>query len=376
MSRFHNLDFLRAFAMMMGLVIHAPILFTMPDVARDFQIENIPALESWGWLVMGFISNWRMPLFFLLSGFFAVLVIEKKGNPYFIKDRIIRIGITCLLFSAFYDILDGSVDFTTAHLWFLYELLIFVLFFSLLYKLQVFKNLFYQTCSPKIFSVICLWLIATVPLAHILNNSFNPYALMPSETFFSLKPGNLVYYFSYFLLGVFLYSNQKIFSKLSENKTIIYLGILSALAYFAQLYAGSLFYSGVEDFRKITSIKFDTVDVLFNAFIRGANTILWCLFFIGLASKFIRSGSVTLRWFVELSYPIYIVHVIPLPIISAALYEAGYSQISNFILTIIFGFIVCIFMYYIFIKFTPVNWLLNGYHKSFFQLKFKRRSAS
>ena len=51
-SRFHNLDFLRAFAMMMGLVIHAPILFTMPDVARDFQIENIPALESWGWLVM------------------------------------------------------------------------------------------------------------------------------------------------------------------------------------------------------------------------------------------------------------------------------------------------------------------------------------
>ena len=55
--------------MMMGLVIHAPILFTMPDVARDFQIENIPALESWGWLVMGFISNWRMPLFFLLPVF-------------------------------------------------------------------------------------------------------------------------------------------------------------------------------------------------------------------------------------------------------------------------------------------------------------------
>ena len=150
-SRFHNLDFLRAFAMMMGLVIHAPILFTMPDVARDFQIENIPALESWGWLVMGFISNWRMPLFFLLSGFFAVLVIEKKGNAYFIKDRIIRIGITCLLFSAFYDILDGSIDFTTAHLWFLYELLIFVLFFSLLYKLKYSKTLFIKHVLQRYF---------------------------------------------------------------------------------------------------------------------------------------------------------------------------------------------------------------------------------
>lgn len=358
--------------MMMGLVIHAPILFTMPDVARDFQIENIPVLESWGWLVMSFISNWRMPLFFLLSGFFAVLVIEKKGNPYFVKDRIIRIGITCLLFSAFYDILDGRIDFTTAHLWFLYELMIFVLCFSLLYKIKVFKDLVCKIISPKLFLIISLWLIATVPLAHILNNSFNPYALMPSETFFSLKPGNLVYYFSYFLLGVLLYSNQKIFSKLSENKTITLLGILSVLAYFAQLYAGSLLYSEVEDIRKITSIKFDTVEVLFNAFTRGANTILWCLFFIGLASKFIQSSSATLRWFVELSYPIYIVHVIPLPIISAGLYEAGLSQISNFLLTIIIGFIVCVFLYYIFIKFTPLNWLLNGYHKSFFQLKLKR----
>lgn len=43
--------------MMMTLVIHTPILFTMPDVARDFQIENIPAQERWGWLVMGFISK-------------------------------------------------------------------------------------------------------------------------------------------------------------------------------------------------------------------------------------------------------------------------------------------------------------------------------
>ena len=379
MSRLHNLDFLRAFAMMMGLVIHAPILFTMPDVARDFQIENIPVLESWGWLVMSFISNWRMPLFFLLSGFFAVLVIEKKGNPYFVKDRIIRIGITCLLFSAFYDILDGRIDFTTAHLWFLYELMIFVLCFSLLYKIKVFKDLVCKIISPKIFLIISLWLIATVPLAHILNNSFNPYALMPSETFFSLKPGNLVYYFSYFLLGVLLYSNQKIFSKLSENKTITILGILSVLAYFAQLYAGSLLFSGVEDVRNIwfaidQNTQFDPILILFFAFTKGINTILWCLFFIGLASKFILSDSAILRWFVELSYPIYILHLIPLMIISATLYVygTGLSQIGNFSLTIIIGFIVCVNLYYIFIKFTPLNWLINGYHKSFLQLKFKR----
>ena len=372
MQRFHNLDFLRAFAMMMGLFIHAPNLFTTPDLAKEFQIENIPAPEGWVWLMMDFITNWRMPLFFLLSGFFAVLVIEKKGNPYFIKDRIIRVGLTCLLFSVLYDIIDGRVDFTTWHLWFLYELMIFVLCFSLLYKIQVFKDLVYQTCSPKIFFIICLWLIGTVPLAHILNNSLHPNALMASETFFSLKPGNLVYHFSYFLLGVLLYSNQQIFSKLAENKTITVLGILSVLAYFLQVYVGGLLYNEVEDMRKLWEMQFDPIMVLFSAFVRGINTILWCLFFIGLASKFIQSGSAILRWFVELSYPIYILHVLPLTIISAGLYGAGLNQISIFSLTIIIGFIVCVFLYYIFIKFTPVNWLMNGYHKSFLQLKLKR----
>ena len=371
-KRFHNLDFLRALAMMMGLFIHAPILFYSPLLAKEFQIENITPAEDWVYLLMVFISNWRMPLFFLLSGFFAVLVIEKKGCSYFIKDRIIRIGITCLLFSTFYDMLDGRFDFTTGHLWFLYELMIFVLCFSLLYETKVFKDIVCRKISPKIFFIIFLWLIATVPLAHILNNSLHPSALEPPETYFSLKPGNLVYYFSYFLLGVLLYSNQQIFSKLSENKTITILGILSVLAYFAQFYAGSLLFSGLEDIRDTRYTQFDPILILLYAFTKGINTILWCLFFIGLASKFIQSGSAILRWFVELSYPMYILHLIPLMIISAVLYGTGLSQIGNFLLTIIIGFIVCVFLYYIFIKFTPLNWFINGYHKSFLKLKLMK----
>ena len=79
-KRFHNLDFLRALAMMMGLFIHAPILFYSPLLAKEFQIENITPAEDWVYLLNNFIGNWRMPLFFLSSGFFAILVIEKKGS--------------------------------------------------------------------------------------------------------------------------------------------------------------------------------------------------------------------------------------------------------------------------------------------------------
>ena len=182
----------------------------------------------------------------------------------------------------------------------------------------------------------------------------------------------MVYYFSYFLTGVILYANQHIFTQLKNSKTILVIGIFAALAFLLRVYTDYLALGGVDDLSNLAQLQFDLILVFCNSFIIGVNTVFWCLFFIGLTSKFITSGSAILRWFVELSYPIYIVHVIPLPIISAGLYEAGLSQISNFLLTIVIGFIVCIFLYYIFIKFTPLNWMLNGYHKSFLQLKLKR----
>ena len=98
MQRYYNLDFLRAFAMMLGLVIHAPIIFYFPGLAKTLGIEKIAPAENWVFVMITFISNWRMPLFFILSGFFTNLVIEKKGTKTLIKDRVIRIGITCVLF--------------------------------------------------------------------------------------------------------------------------------------------------------------------------------------------------------------------------------------------------------------------------------------
>ena len=54
------------------------------------------------------------------------------------------------------------------------------------------------------------------------------------------------------------------------------------LAYFAQVYAGSLLFSEVEDIRYTRYLKFDPILILFSAFVRGINTILWCLFLLDL----------------------------------------------------------------------------------------------
>ena len=367
--RYYDLDFLRAFAMMMGLVMHAPLLFWQPDFAKVFGIGNIAPAEEWINIIGRYINNWRMPLFFLLSGFFSVLIIKRKGTSQFIRDRLIRVGLTCLVFSSLYDIADGSFDFTTHHLWFLYELMIFVFFFSFLYRAQTIKDLLDREISTRILLILFLWLVATVPLANILNNWWHPLAWKPSTTYFDLKLGNMVYYFSYFLVGVIFYSNQHIFTKLKNSKTILAIGILAVLAFLLRVCSDYLTLGGLDDLRNLAQMQFDPIMVICNSLLIGVNTILWCLFFIGLTSKFIVSGSAILRWFVELSYPIYIIHIIPIAMMSALFYRAGLSQPVILVLTIIAGFIVCVILYYILIKFTPLSWLINGYSKSPLKIK-------
>ena len=370
MQRHHNLDFLRAFAMMMGLVIHAPLLFWAPDFAKVYGIENIAPAEEWVNILGRFISSWRMPLFFSLSGFFAILVIERKGISQFLKDRIIRVGLTCLVFSALYDISDGRFDYTTMHLWFLYELIIFVFCFSILYKFRFIKNLLRMKISAKILLLLGIWLISTVPLAYLLNNLWHPLALKASSGYFDLKIGNMLYYFSYFLAGVILYSNQDILIKLKNTKTIFLLSFLSIFAFFVRVYSDHLTIGQADNLRNVAKMEFDPILVFFNACMIGTNSVLFCLFFIGLASKFIKSGSATLSWFIELSYPIYIIHIIPITMMTAVFYNAGLNQFSILPLTVFAGFAVCVVLYYVFIKFTPLNWLINGYSKSPLKLKF------
>ena len=369
MQRYHNLDFLRAFAMMMGLVIHAPLLFWAPDFAKVYGIDNIAPAEEWVNIMGRFISSWRMPLFFSISGFFAILVIERKGTSQFLKDRVIRVALTCLLFSSLYDISDGNFDFTTLHLWFLYELMIFVLVFSLLYRLKIIKDALCVNIPPKLLYFLALFMVSTVPLAYILNNWWHPSALKASTTYFDLKPGNLLYYFSYFLAGVILYSNQNIFIKLKNSKTILLLGTLCLLTFFVRIYSDHLTIGQADSLKQVAQMQFDPLLVFFNSVMIGTNSILFCLLFIGLGSKFIQSESAIISWFVELSYPVYIIHIIPVTMMSAVFYNAGLSQINILPLSVITGFTICVILYYIFIKFTPLNWLINGYSKS--PLKFK-----
>ena len=70
--------------MMMGLAMHAPLLFWQPDFAKMFGIENIAPAEEWINIIGRYINNWRMPLFFLQ--FYSCLNQSMPSYPNYLEN--------------------------------------------------------------------------------------------------------------------------------------------------------------------------------------------------------------------------------------------------------------------------------------------------
>lgn len=86
--RRHDLDALRAFAMMLGLVLHGALSF----MEVPWVVEDRCKAPEFGLLVTA-IHGFRMPLFFMLSGYFTAMLWRKRGLRGLIRQRAKRIAI-------------------------------------------------------------------------------------------------------------------------------------------------------------------------------------------------------------------------------------------------------------------------------------------
>ena len=123
--RYHGLDLLRASAMLLGFLLHALLIFDEPEVrAEILPGTQMGAVEisALGWVIYVWIHIWRMPLFFVLAGFFAAMVIERKGRRAFLQDRTVRIVGALVIFLPLFNLLSDAPWGRLDHLWFLWFL--------------------------------------------------------------------------------------------------------------------------------------------------------------------------------------------------------------------------------------------------------------
>ncbi len=138
-ERIASLDGLRAFALLLGVVLHSLMSFgTIPWVVTD--VSRSPIADA----IVGWIHMFRMPLFFALAGYFARTSLARKGPSAFALDRAKRILAPLVVFwpigvlpiivvAVAYAIThpelpaappsdDPLAIATPAHLWFLWSL--------------------------------------------------------------------------------------------------------------------------------------------------------------------------------------------------------------------------------------------------------------
>lgn len=91
-NRRHDLDALRAIAMLLGIVLHAALSFgSIPWTVTDVQQSEFYDV------LFACIHGFRMPLFFMLSGFFTAMLWRKRGLGSLLKHRFKRIFLPLLI---------------------------------------------------------------------------------------------------------------------------------------------------------------------------------------------------------------------------------------------------------------------------------------
>src|SRR5688572_4095044 len=95
-DRLHSLDAVRAGALLLGIVFHAGFAFIPGFPPGIWAImDNSPSTPLSGLLFVSHI--FRMSLFFFIAGFFARMMIQRRGLAGFWADRGKRIALPLLV---------------------------------------------------------------------------------------------------------------------------------------------------------------------------------------------------------------------------------------------------------------------------------------
>ncbi len=355
------MDSLRAVMMVLGVVLHAGQVF---DPAAIWLMTNPEASDFYTHLT-AFIHRFRMPVFFMVSGFFTLFVLLPKGPKYFALSKLERIGVPILtvalslnmLQSVFLDHWNGRPfsirDFLLAgwvgHLWFLINLLIYFMLIFLIspvfikYHSSIKKAL--DTASGHIPALIILLLLPLTKIAILASNKVGFPLYWSFGEIISIL--DLVDYFIYFLFGIAMYLSPVLADKI-HSMNLVVLAFLIAILYGV---LGSSLLAGQDGLPFVILTWY--VDVLQ---VWTMSLFVYLCFY-----KFFSGPSTFLRLISESSYTVYLVHHSLIIFLGAALVHVSLNVHIKFLLLFLVVYAISyVFHRYVVARSNLASYLLNG----------------
>ena len=370
-DRLHSLDFLRAFALLMGVLLHVLMLFLEPFDGSE------PRLGAS--IVFIWIHTWRMPLFMLLAGFFTALSLSNRNIGNYAVNRLIRLGVPLLLLWSLIPAIDEEASrlfkvpeliswlfydipftFRLDHLWFLYYLLIF--YCILLLVKTAAPSIYYVITDYKLSlsRVLILWCPILILLSPLNKPTGGIFGEIPT-TFGEINLGSMLFMASFFMIGMQAYKSSQFLENLQRTRFW-----LPSLIVFSLIPIGLLAWGGVKDepFAFSGLLELWIINSL-----SGTAALLLVFSIMGFAMHKISSSGQMLRWLVKLSYPIYVFHLMFVIWISGTLMFFGTSDWIVVLLGFASGILFPVIIYYTCICWTPLDWIFNGYKNSRYRSK-------
>lgn len=408
-ERIHYLDNVRAIAMLLGLVFHGGFTYAYPSQAiwiiADWEGSTV--IDGLIW----FLHLFRMATFFLIAGYFAKLLVERRGTRGFLWNRFVRIACPFMLFFPFLavgyliaiivsyspetsqlpplmaqgkqidterraaaaekakaeaanpdaskaDEAPPGMSNSTMHLWFLYYLGMFSICAAVLANIKLtFVNKFFDWLYGSFWPTL-LAPLALVPALYLAGSPTGE-----TESFIP-KLWVFGYYGLLFFAGWKLWGREAYLDRASRY--VWFLAPVSAAMYAA-------YYCYMPDMMEIREFVVvqgrnpgelpappQEIQILM-AVLSAYLTVFLMLISLCAGKQFLSGHSKSLRYISDASYWIYLVHLPLILLIQGLMVTQHWSLWIKFPLSVLLTFVISLGTYAVFVRYTPLGWMLNGY---------------
>ena len=364
-ERINGFDALRTVAMWLGIVLHAIIVYkTIPEANWPHDSNNAKPVFDW---LYDLIHLFRMPLFFLVAGFFARLVLVRSGISSFLSQRFKRIVIPFVIgiillapltlypfhFYSLYNVQNYNFNEAVyksfiqclnwngmVHLWFLYYLIIFYTITIPLYlfvrMIGLNSNRFLKR-KTKLSSLLVFLFSTSVLFLIIL--SFEK-STPPVYTGIKITLMHIVYYGFFYWTGWLLQINMQSISKLFKNGVMLFFtGLLISI--FTFLYPPEQ-------------------SLLLYSFLNAVETTCLIAGIIGLFIKYFNAENQTWRYLSDASYWVYLIHMFIVATTQVILINTGLVGWLRLPVVLFTAFSLSLLSYHYFVRFTIIGDYLHG----------------